>query len=184
MTRPQDSFRPSLTLSSSYSLHLTLRNYSSLSLSTFFSLHSSLSLSLPLLLYSPLLILFHIFSLQCLSFCPSIFLMNVSLLTFSPPPPPTPTLSHACHLFFHFLTQHLALCMSISSLSSSPYASITSPRFSLSVLPLFLPLSLLIYLLFPNLSHPHVHVCTCAPTPECTCANMHTQMHIFKGIAS
>ena len=177
------SFSLSLSLSlSSYSLHLALSNSSLLSLSNNSSRIFSLSLSL--LLYFPLLIfflfIFHFpfFSLASLSlslslsltrllstsqFLPtSLFLSPLllpclpSLLSFSDSTP--------CSLHVYFW-----------SLSSSPHASITSPWFSLSVSlsSSLLPLSLLRYLLFPNLSHPHAHVCTGAPAPT------RTEMRIF-----
>lgn len=122
-------------------------------------------------------------SLLCLSlffahFHPSPHFLPTST---SPPHPPTPT----PHLLLPCLPSLLSFSDSTPcslhvyfwSLSSSPHASITSPWFSLSVSlsSSLLSLSLLRFLLFPNLSHPHVHVCTHAPTQPYTCTHTDTQ---------
>lgn len=122
-------------------------------------------------------------SLLCLSlffahFHPSPHFLPTST---SPPHPPTPT----PHLLLPCLPSLLSFSDSTPcslhvyfwSLSSSPHASITSPWFSLSVSlsSSLLSLSLLRFLLFPNLSHPHVHVCTRAPTQPYTCTHTDTQ---------
>ena len=165
----------SLSLSlplSSYSLHLALSNSSLLSLSNIFSLHF---LSLSPALFPTLNLFFSTFHFPFSSLASlplSFFTHLLSSSQFLPtslflPPlllPCLPSLlsfsdSTPCSLHVYFW-----------SLSSSPHASITSPWFSLSVSlsSSLLPLSLLRYLLFPNLSHPHAHVCTGAPAPTCT----------------
>lgn len=125
-------------------------------------------------------------SLLCLSlffahFHPSPHFLPTST---SPPHPPPTSSSHACHLFFHFLTQHLALCMSISGLYL-PLPMPASPPPGSHYLSPSLPLSCLCLCLDSFYSR------TC-PTHMCMCARVHphsrtparTLIHSFRGIAS
>lgn len=125
-------------------------------------------------------------SLLCLSlffahFHPSPHFLPTST---SPPHPPPSSSSHACHLFFHFLTQHLALCMSISGLYL-PLPMPASPPPGSHYLSPSLPLSCLCLCLDSFYSR------TC-PTHMCMCARVHphsrtparTLIHSFRGIAS
>lgn len=133
----------------------------------------------------------HIFSPRFFV-CPFSLRIFTPPLTFSPlpPPPRTPphppptSSSHACHLFFHFLTQHLALCMSISGLYL-PLPMPASPPPGSHYLSPSLPLSCLCLCLDSFYSR------TC-PTHMCMCARVHphsrtparTLIHSFRGIAS
>lgn len=134
------------------------------------------------LFYFPLcisLFSFHVFSPSFFLYL-SIFLMQLhSSYHFLPAslclsPPSSSSSSSSSPLSFSDSTP-CSLHVYFWSLSSSPHASITSPWFSLSVSlsSSLLPLSLLRYLLFPNLSHPHVHACTRAPTQTYTCPKTH-----------
>lgn len=127
----------------------------------------------------------HIFSPRFFV-CPFSLRIFTPPLTFSPlPPPPRTPPTPTPHLLLPCLPSLLSFSDSTPcslhvyfwSLSSSPHASITSPWFSLSVSlsSSLLSLSLLRFLLFPNLSHPHVHVCTRAPTQPYTCTHTDTQ---------
>lgn len=99
--------------------------------------------------------------------CPSILILTLPCPLFS------------LLLFFHFLTRHLAFCMSISGLylslpmpaSPPPGSHYLSPFPPLSLFPS--SPSLLWLLLFPNLSHPRVHMAMQGPEQTCT----HKQMH-------
>lgn len=178
MTQPHMSICVSFSLSLS---HLFLSNSSLLSFSNiFFLYYFSPSALFPTqhLFFLPNFIshflLFHL--------CPSISPLPISI-------PPLTFFLLASLSLPSFLLPCLPSLLSFSdstpcslhvyfwSLSSSHHASITSPWFSLSVSlsSSLLPLSLLRYLLFPNLSHPHVHVCTRASTQTYTCA--HSRAH-------
>lgn len=118
-------------------------------------------------------ILFHIFS-SSFSLCPSIFLTHChSSSHFLPALPSLPSSFHACHLFFHFLTQHLALCMSISGLYL-PLPMPASPPPGSHYLSPSLPLSCLCLCLdtFYSRTCP-THMCTC----EHTCTHTDTPAH-------
>lgn len=171
--------------------------YLCLSLSLYFTHYILLLITLPcflnMLCFFSFCLIFSLvcFPLQIVHFTFSLlaslsvpFLCAFSpLLSLSPHFHPTP------HLLLPLLLPCLPSLLSFSdstpcslhvyfwSLSSSPHASITSPWFSLSVSlsSSLLSLSLLRFLLFPNLSHPHVHVCTRAPTQPYTCTHTDTQ---------
>lgn len=176
----------SFSVSVFYSLHLALNNSSLLPQHVVFFFFLPYFLSR--FLSTPDCSL-HIFSPRFFV-CPFSLRIFTPPLTFSPLPPPrhpptsSPSSSHACHLFFHFLTQHLALCMSISGLYL-PLPMPASPPPGSHYLSPSLPLSCLCLCLDSFYSR------TC-PTHMCMCARMHphsrtparTLIHSFRGIAS
>lgn len=179
----------SFSVSVFYSLHLALNNSSLLPQHVVFFFSFCLIFSL---VFFPLQIVHFTFSLLASLSVP--FLCAFSPLPSlsphfhlpprTPPHPPPTSSSHACHLFFHFLTQHLALCMSISGLYL-PLPMPASPPPGSHYLSPSLPLSCLCLCLDSFYSR------TC-PTHMCMCARVHphsrtparTLIHSFRGIAS
>lgn len=99
---------------------------------------------------------------------------------FSLPLPLSPSYLRACHLFFHFLTQHLALCMSISGLYLPlPMPASPPPGCHYLSLSLFLPPASASVKLpsIPETRPTHIYICAHVHSRRRTPAPTRTQSY-------